>query len=230
MMLEGGCQTQDVRERIGNVRCDIAVSVERDETSSPLAKRLWKTSSLRIVIAIRPRQIEPFFFLNEEYKQSSLWAWLALGIMPTRGAIKRSLLKGRADLKLRKAFRSFKSALPFKRERLIAPRVGIMPSASQAQREDCLYSSFRKKKGSIWRGLMAITMRRLLVFHSLLARGDEVSSRSTETAISQRTFPILSLTSWVWHPPSNIIQDVISNPSLMNHELCSYLKYSFNKE
>ena len=39
-MLERGCQTQDVRERIGNVRCDIAVSVERYETSSPLAKRL----------------------------------------------------------------------------------------------------------------------------------------------------------------------------------------------
>ena len=92
-MSDSGCQTQDVRERIGNVRCDIAVSVERDETSSPLAKRLWKTSSLRIVIAIRPRQIKPFFFLNEEYKQSSLWAWLALGIMPTRGAIKRSLFE-----------------------------------------------------------------------------------------------------------------------------------------
>ena len=60
-MSERGCQTQDAREGIGNVRCDIAVSVEQDETSSPLAKRLWKTSSLRIVIAIRPRQIEPFF-------------------------------------------------------------------------------------------------------------------------------------------------------------------------
>ena len=59
----------------------------------PLLRDYEKASSLRKVIAIRHRQIEPFPFLNEEYKQSSLWAWLALSTMPTRGAFKRSFLK-----------------------------------------------------------------------------------------------------------------------------------------
>ena len=62
-----------VREREIIVYCDIALSVERDETPLALAELdNEKAGSLRMMIAIRPREIEAFPFQNEGYKQLSL--------------------------------------------------------------------------------------------------------------------------------------------------------------
>ena len=55
------------------VHCDIALSVERDETPLALAELdNEKAGSLRMMIAISPREIEAFPFQNEGYKQLSL--------------------------------------------------------------------------------------------------------------------------------------------------------------
>ena len=67
------CHFFDVIEREIIVHCDIALSVERDETPLALAELdNEKAGSLRMMIAIRPREIEAFPFQNEGYKQLSL--------------------------------------------------------------------------------------------------------------------------------------------------------------
>ena len=70
------------------------------KVSHPLLRDYENASNLRIVIAIRLRQIVPFLFLNEEYKQSLSLAGFRHYADP---GCNQALLS-----------QSFRSALPFK--------------------------------------------------------------------------------------------------------------------